>query len=150
MDNYCLSVGAIVLKGSAILLVKHNYGSAKGKYLNPGGYLEIGELPEEAVVREVYEETGVRIRPTGMIAVRCSASSWYMVFKAEYLDGEPCAAKAENDEAVFINIEQALDNPMTTDTAKQLIHIALKGKGIPAVDCRKNRWLYSVDHIVHV
>ena len=147
MDNYCLSVGAIVLKGSAILLVKHNYGSAKGKYLNPGGYLEIGELPEEAVVREVYEETGVRIRPTGMIAVRCSASSWYMVFKAEYLDGEPCAAKAENDEAVFMDIEQALENPMITDTAKKLLQIALIGKEIPAEAGRKNRWIYSVDNM---
>lgn len=147
MDNYCLSVGAIVLKGSAILLVKHNYGSAKGKYLNPGGYLEIGELPEEAVVREVYEETGVRIRPTGMIAVRCSASSWYMVFKAEYLDGEPCAAKAENDEAVFMDIEQALENPMITDTAKKLMQIALIGKEIPAEAGRKNRWIYSVDNM---
>lgn len=35
MDNYSLSVGVIVIKDSKVLLVKHNYGSANGKYLNP-------------------------------------------------------------------------------------------------------------------
>ena len=48
MDNYSLSVGVIVIKDSKVLLVKHNYGSANGKYLNPGGFLKDGELPEEA------------------------------------------------------------------------------------------------------
>ena len=55
MDNYSLSVGVIVIKDSKVLLVKHNYGSANGKYLNPGGFLKDGELPEEAAVREVFE-----------------------------------------------------------------------------------------------
>ena len=61
MDNYSLSVGVIVIKDSKVLLVKHNYGSANGKYLNPGGFLKDGELPEEAAVREIFEETGVKI-----------------------------------------------------------------------------------------
>ena len=61
MDNYSLSVGVIVIRDSKVLLVKHNYGSAKGKYLNPGGYLKEGELPEEAAIREIYEETGVKM-----------------------------------------------------------------------------------------
>ena len=74
MDNYSLSVGVIVIKDSKVLLVKHNYGSANGKYLNPGGFLKDGELPEEAAVREVFEETGVKISPVGMIAVRCRSN----------------------------------------------------------------------------
>ena len=70
-----------MIKDSKVLLVKHNYGSANGKYLNPGGYLKEGELPEEAVVREVFEETGIKVVPTGVIAVRCSGNGWYMVFE---------------------------------------------------------------------
>ncbi len=147
MDNYSLSVGVIVIKYNKILLVKHNYGSANGKYLNPGGFLKDGELPEEAAVREVFEETGVKIIPVGMIAVRCRSNEWYMVFKADYVEGEPCNNSEENDEAVFMDIEEALSNPLVTDTAKALIRTALSGRVIPAVDCRKNRWMYSVENL---
>jgi len=148
MDNYSLSVGAIVIKDSKVLLVKHNYGSANGKYLNPGGYLKEGELPEEAVVREVFEETGIKVVPTGMIAVRCSGNGWYMVFRAEYVDGEPHINQKENDEVVFMDVDEALEHALVTDTAKALIRIALKNKIITAVDCRKNRRMYSVDNIL--
>jgi len=148
MDNYSLSVGAIVIKDSKVLLVKHNYGSANGKYLNPGGYLKEGELPEEAVVREVFEETGIKVAPTGMLAIRCSSNSWYMVFRAEYVEGELCINREENDEVVFMDVDEALEHALLTDTAKSLVRIALNSKIITAVDCRKNRKMYSVDNII--
>ncbi len=148
MDNYSLSVGVIVFKETKVLLVRHNYGSANGKYLNPGGYLRDGELPEDAAVREVFEETGVKIKPVGMIAIRCQNGEWYMVLKAEYIEGEPCVNLSENDDAVFMNISDALNHPCVTDTAKTLIQAALINKTMPAKDCRKNRMLYSIDNIV--
>ncbi|MBQ3545567.1 MAG: NUDIX hydrolase [Lachnospiraceae bacterium] len=147
MDNYSLSVGVIVIRDSKVLLVKHNYGSAKGKYLNPGGYLKEGELPEEAAIREIYEETGVKILPIGMIAIRCRSNEWYMVFKADYVEGEPQANIEENDEAIFMEIGEALRNPLVTDTAKTLIQCAMSGKMIQGFDCRKERRMYSVENI---
>lgn len=148
MDNYSLSVGVIVFREDKVLLVRHNYGSADGKYLNPGGYLKDGELPEEAAVREVSEETGVKVKPVGMIALRCQSGEWYMVLKADYVEGEPRADLSENDDAVFMNISDALSHPSVTDTAKTLIQTALADKAMPAACCRKNRMLYSVDRIV--
>lgn len=125
MDNYSLSVGVIVIRNSEVLLVRHNYGSANGKYLNPGGYLKDNELPEEAAVREVLEETGVRVAPVGMIALRCQSGGWYMVLKADYIEGEPRADMSENDDAAFMDISEALSHPCVTDTAKTLIKAAL-------------------------
>ena len=148
MDNYSLSVGAIVFRRTEVLLVRHNYGSANGKYLNPGGYLKNDELPEEAAIREVFEETGVKIAPVGMIAVRCQSGSWYMVFKADYVEGEPRVQLSENDDAVFMDISEALQHPHVTDTAKTLIRTALENKAMTARDCRKNRVLYSIGGIV--
>lgn len=46
---------AIVTQGKNILLVKHN-----GKYHLPGGGMEFGESPNEGVLREFTEETGLR------------------------------------------------------------------------------------------
>lgn len=143
MDNYSLSVGVIVFRNSEVLLVRHNYGSAKGKYLNPGGFLTDGELPEEAAAREVLEETGVRVSPAGMIALRCQSGEWYLALKAEYIGGEPRANLSENDKAVFMDISEALAHPLVTDTAKTLIRAALENKTLPAVGCPKGRVLYS-------
>ena len=147
MENYSLSVGVIVFKDHSVLLVKHNYGSANGKYLNPGGFLHDGELPEEAAIREVYEETGANISVNGMIAVRCRANEWYMVFLAEYTSGNIRSDGNENSEALFMDVTEAVQHPLVTNTAKDLIKTALNGKSIYATDCRKNRWIYSVDNI---
>ncbi len=148
MDNYSLSVGIIVFKGTEVLLVRHNYGSAKGKYLNPGGYVKDGELPEDTAIREVFEETGVKIEPLGMIALRCQSGEWYMVLKADYVEGEPRIDLSENDDVVFMNIQEALNHVCVTDTAKSLIQTALANKVIHSNDCRKGRVLYSLDSIV--
>lgn len=48
-EIYNQAVGGILIKDNMVLLVKHTYGSAKGKYLIPGGYLHDNELPVEAV-----------------------------------------------------------------------------------------------------
>ena len=42
-----------------VLLVHHN---KFGRWMCPGGHVEPGELPDEAVLREVLEETGLRAR----------------------------------------------------------------------------------------
>lgn len=53
-------VDALVIKNKQILLVKRGPGSVIeiGKWALPGGYLEMDETCEQAVVREVREETG--------------------------------------------------------------------------------------------
>lgn len=53
-----LRVGAIILKDNKVLMVKNE----KTEYLySVGGRIQFGETAEEAVVREVYEETGVNL-----------------------------------------------------------------------------------------
>ena len=84
-DNYFASVGAIVLREESVLLVRHTYGSSAGQLLNPSGYIKHGELPYEAVKREILEETGVEIYPKGLLTVRCARKDWWLVFLADYI-----------------------------------------------------------------
>lgn len=44
---------------AAVLLVDHK---ASGKWVFPGGHVDLGETPADAAVREVLEETGVAVR----------------------------------------------------------------------------------------
>jgi len=61
-----VAVGAVIEDGEGrILLVKHveeRGGFWKGKWICPGGKLELGETIEEGIVREVREETNLEIK----------------------------------------------------------------------------------------
>ena len=51
-----------VVQDDKVLLLWHNKMKA---WLPPGGHIAENELPEEAAVREVLEETGLEVRPLG-------------------------------------------------------------------------------------
>lgn len=61
-----VAVGAIVIDEGDLLLVRRDREPAKGCWSLPGGKLELGESLEEALRREVLEETGLRIEPRGV------------------------------------------------------------------------------------
>ena len=49
----------ICIKGDKILLVKRAFDPGKGEWSLPGGFIELGETPEEAAKRELKEETNL-------------------------------------------------------------------------------------------
>ena len=127
-DKRFASVGAIVLRGDSVLLVRHTYGGAKGQLLNPSGYIKQGEMPLEALKREILEETGIEINSLGLLAVRCSVKDWWLVFLAEYVSGEPRTDNYENSEVVFMPCDEAILHKDVTDATKTLIKLAKEKK----------------------
>ncbi len=56
----------LIIKNDKVLLVQQRTQSAYGLWGFPGGHLEPGETPQEAVVREIQEELGtelVQVKP---------------------------------------------------------------------------------------
>ena len=64
-----VGVGAVILDGERVLLVKRGQPPSQGKWSVPGGLVHLGERIEEALRREVMEECGVVVRLIGLCGV---------------------------------------------------------------------------------
>lgn len=121
--DFTRSVTAVVFKEGKVLLARHTYGNGKGLLIVPGGYISNGEYPDIAVKREYLEETHVVIEPKEVIAIRFRDKDWYVAFSAEYVSGEAMSDNDENDEVVWMDIEEALTRDDVPDLTKELIKI---------------------------
>ena len=72
-DNPPTTVQAWIEHGGTYLILKRNEEPFAGEWDLPGGFVEMGESPAEAVVREVAEETGLTVAPTEIIGAFTSA-----------------------------------------------------------------------------
>ena len=64
-----VGVGAVIVRGGKVLLVKRRYEPLAGRWSIPGGTLELGETLETGVAREMQEETGLEIEVGPVIEV---------------------------------------------------------------------------------
>lgn len=82
-------VTAIVLKEASVLLMyRRNHG--KEYYTFPGGGLDAGETVEQALVREMLEETSVKVIPKRLLyQVEWDNRTVQYFFLADYVSGTP-------------------------------------------------------------
>lgn len=64
-----MGVGAVVIHEDRVLLIRRGKEPMRGRWLIPGGTVELGETLQEALVREVAEETGLRVEPRDVVLV---------------------------------------------------------------------------------
>jgi 8-oxo-dGTP diphosphatase len=60
--NPKLVVDIIILRRGRIVLIKRKFAPFRGKWALPGGFVDYGEEPQKAAVREAKEETGLDVR----------------------------------------------------------------------------------------
>jgi 8-oxo-dGTP diphosphatase len=65
-----LAVSAAIFRDGRVLIVRRARPPAHGLYTLPGGGVELGETLEEAVIREVREETALAVEPVGLAGFR--------------------------------------------------------------------------------
>ena len=127
--NWSQSVGGVCIRDGKVLLARHTYGAGKGMFIIPGGYVNFGEIPEETLVREYQEETGITVKAGKLIGMRFSAKDWYAVFEAIYVEGEARSDGDENDQVVWMDPQEALANESVPELTKKMISCAISGKG---------------------
>lgn len=128
--NWGQSVAGVVICDGRVLLARHTYGSGNGLLIIPGGYVNHGETPEDALRREFLEETGITVEPKAIIGIRFNMHDWYVVFRAEYVSGEARSDGEENSEVLWVDTEEAMEREDVPELTKSLLAAALKAEGV--------------------
>lgn len=108
-------VVGIVIRSDEILLVKRKPGEGSLLWQFPGGTIESGETAEDAVVRELMEETGAHIRVLDVIGNRIHPyTKKFMIYIAcEYLGGDLEVHDDDLEKAEWVKISE-LNSYFTT------------------------------------
>jgi 8-oxo-dGTP diphosphatase len=64
-----VGVGGVVVRDGSVLLIRRGKEPLHGRWVVPGGTVELGETLEEALVREMEEETGLVVEPIEVLTV---------------------------------------------------------------------------------
>ena len=104
-----LAVVVIASRNSRILMVKRDIDPMMGRWSFPSGYVDRGEVVEEAAVREVREETNVEVSLDALLGVysRHNAPVVLVAYAASIVGGSPEAG----DEAQAVKLYSADDLP---------------------------------------
>ncbi|MFN2137321.1 MAG: NUDIX domain-containing protein [Candidatus Promineifilaceae bacterium] len=101
-----VGVGALVTLDGKVLLVKRIMNPERGKWSIPAGFLDRGEDPRRTAEREVWEETGLRVRAGELLDVFTNppeqgGASIFVLYRADLLGGELEAGDDAADAAFF-------------------------------------------------
>jgi len=91
-------VACYVCVGEKVLWIRRGIAPAQGRWAIPGGFMEHDETPEEAVSRELLEETGIAVPADKMILVSISSLSHmgqtHLVYRC-HLEQQPVTIATE-------------------------------------------------------
>jgi 8-oxo-dGTP diphosphatase len=127
--NPALTVDAVAVRGSGeereVLLIRRGQEPWQGCWAFPGGFVDVGESPEDAVARELFEECNIVGKASEIIAVRGDpqrdprghiVSIFYRV-EVDANSGEPLAGD-DAAEAEWVKLSQVDLKNMGADHAE--------------------------------
>lgn len=123
--NWGQSVTGVIIKDGKVLLARNTYGIGKNMLITPGGYVNYNESPQEALEREIMEETKIEVKALNIIGIRFNMHDWYIAFRAEYVSGEASSDNHENSEVLWLDIVDALSRDDVPELTKNLISSAI-------------------------
>jgi ADP-ribose pyrophosphatase YjhB (NUDIX family) len=109
--GYNIGVGGAVVREHRLLLVRRASRHGRGNWQLPGGFIEPDETMEQAVVREVEEETGVISEVQAVLGLRSrydpqSGNGMYVILLLTPIRGEPIADGREVDHAAYFSLDE--------------------------------------------
>lgn len=120
-----LGVSAVVKSSAGILLIERGKPPLVGAWSLPGGLVETGELMEQAIIREMDEETGLQFSPHHMADLveiirhnKDGQTERHYVIGVFFGISDPVELTAGDDaaKAEWVPIDELADYPLTEGT----------------------------------
>lgn len=110
-------VGMVVCYEQKILFIRQSSGQPlAGQWSIPWGMVDHLETPENAAVRETYEEGGIQVAVDGLIGIQNLPSPGWLgiIFLGHPVAGQPHPDGVESDRAAYLSLPdiQAFDEPI--------------------------------------
>lgn len=126
-------IGAVALirdDAGRVLLVRQTYHRAGIRWGVPGGWLDHGETPRQAAVREAFEETGLRVTTGRILAVDGGPyGEISLVFECRVIGDAGFRPSDETDQIGYFPPDQL--PPMIADTRRILEQALAAQAGLP-------------------
>ena len=102
---------AVVPKDGGVVMTRRGVNPGYGLWVLPGGFMDVGELLEDAVIREVEEEANIKVRVDRLLGVYSYKDSNIVVvaYLTEYLAGQMAPGEEVLDIVVFADGEMPWD-----------------------------------------
>ncbi len=117
-----VAVIALVPLQGGVVMVRRGIEPGYGRWVIPGGFVDLGEPVEEAVVRETLEETHLNIRVNRLLNVYSyrGRQTVVLAYLTEYVSGELAAGDETLEARVFAPAEIPWDQIAFTSTRDAL------------------------------
>ncbi|MGF1504334.1 MAG: NUDIX domain-containing protein [Anaerolineae bacterium] len=126
-----VAVVAFVEQDARVLLVERGVAPFVGRWALPAGFLDYGEDPEAAVLREVYEETGLRVAVERLVeaAAPTEENGWVLllIYIARVTGGQLRAGDDALD-AAFYSAADLTRVTIAFESTKKLLALWQAGK----------------------
>ena len=127
-----LGVAAIVRRARSILLVRELHGRYQGRWGLPKGYVDAGELPRNAALRELREECGVEGNVLGVQSVRErlleGTPAIFIAYMVEIANDAAPIPNEEVSEALFVPVDKFNSLEWISDAMKTMAMNAVNSK----------------------
>lgn len=119
-----LGVAAVVSLENKILLVKEGMGHFKGKWGLPKGFVDQGELPRDAALRELKEECGLDGEVIGLNSLREKITNGlpaiFIVYDIKLFPGQTAKPCSEIAQVEFVDKEKLDELDWISQTMKSI------------------------------
>lgn len=134
MEYPLVAVGGVIIdKDNKILLVKRKNPPNKGSWAIPGGKVKFGETLEEAVKREIKEETNLDIKVKDLLAVVEIIKEGFHYIILDFLcevTGGNLMASSDAEEAKYFRLEE-LEKTYTSPTTVDMLRRYFNKEKLP-------------------
>jgi ADP-ribose pyrophosphatase YjhB (NUDIX family) len=101
--------GTVVLQDKRVLFIRQAKGhSLAGQWSIPWGVVDSEESPDDAALRETYEESGIKAEIDGLLGIQnLPTYGWLgIVFLCHQVKGRPISDGVETDKAAYFSLEE--------------------------------------------